>query len=61
MGDYNHGQPIDEAVKALKLGKEDSEAVCSLSGVRTLGDLLTVLERGKVDKILADKIRKALA
>ena len=54
-------QPIDEAAKALKLGKEDSAAVCSLVGVRTLGDLLVVLERGEVDKALAGRIKKALA
>lgn len=53
-------QPIDEAAKALKLGKEDSEAVCALVGVRTLGDLLVVLERGEVDKALAAKLKKAL-
>jgi cell division FtsZ-interacting protein ZapD len=29
-------------------------------GVRTLGDLLAVLERGEVEKELAAKIRKVL-
>lgn len=54
-------QPIDEAAKALRLTKEDSEAVCALVGVRTLGDLLVVLERGEVEKALAGRIKKALA
>ena len=35
--------PIDEALKALKLPAQ------SFTGVRTLGDLLVVIERGEVD------------
>lgn len=57
----DHGQPIADWACAQKgLNAEDRDALASLVGVRTLGDLLTVLERGEVEKGLAGKVRKVL-
>jgi cell division FtsZ-interacting protein ZapD len=57
----DHGQPIQDWAKAQKLfTATDREALSALVGVRTLGDLLTVLERGEVEKELAGKVRKVL-
>jgi cell division FtsZ-interacting protein ZapD len=55
---YDHGQPIEAWVACLP--KEDRAAVVALVGVRTVGDLVTVLERSEVEKTLAAKLRKAL-
>lgn len=55
---YDHGQPIEEW--AEKLPKDERAAVLALVGVRTVGDLLVVLERGEVEKDLARRIRKVL-
>lgn len=52
--------PITEAVKALSLSEDDRAVVLSLVGVRTLGDLRVILERGEVEKALAQKLKKAL-
>lgn len=52
----NDTTPIQEAVEALGLPEE----VLTLPAVRTLGDLRVVLERGEVEKVLAQKIKKAL-
>ena len=55
------GQPIDEAVQHLALTETERAVVCALPGVRTAGDLVTVLERGDVeDAKLAAKLKKAL-
>jgi cell division FtsZ-interacting protein ZapD len=57
----DHGQSIQEWAAAQKpLTATDREALSALVGVRTLGDLLTVLERGEVEKELVAKLRKAL-
>jgi hypothetical protein len=56
----NDTTPIEEAAQALGLSEEDSAAVLSLVGVRTLGDLRVVLERGEVEKALAATLKKAL-
>lgn len=56
----NHGTPIDEAVKAMELSDTDSAVILALPGVRTLGDLVVVLERGDVEAKLAARLRKAL-
>lgn len=52
----NDTTPIGEVVKALALPAD----CLSLVGVRTLGDLKTVLERGEVEKGLAVTIGKVL-
>lgn len=52
--------PIAEAVVMLHLNVDERVAVLSLVGVRTLGDLLTVLGRSEVEKELAVRIRKAI-
>ena len=55
------GQPIDEAVQALDLTEAERAAILTLSGVRTLGDLATVLERGDIeDKKLVAKLKRVL-
>ena len=56
----NHGTPIDEALQALPLSDAEREACTALAGVRTLGDLLIVLERGEIESKLAAKLKKAL-
>jgi cell division FtsZ-interacting protein ZapD len=57
----DHGQSIADWAKAQKgLTATDREALSALVGVRTLGDLLAVLERGEVEKDLAAKVRKVL-
>ena len=56
----NHGTPIDEALALLPLSDDDRAACAALVGVRTLGDLVAVLERGEVEKALAAKLKKAL-
>lgn len=58
---FDHGQPIaDWAAKQKDLTPDDRAAICALVGVRTAGDLRTVLERGDVPKDLAKKIERAL-
>ena len=57
----NDTTPIQEALKALPLTPDERAAVVALPGVRTLGDLVVVLERGDVPKELAAKIRKVLS
>lgn len=52
--------PIQDVVQVLNLDTDEGEAVLSLSGVRTLGDLRVVIERGEVEKALAAKLKKAL-
>jgi hypothetical protein len=57
----DHGQPIQDWLKAQRgLNADDREALAAIVGVWTLGDLLTVLERGEVAKELASKARKVL-
>jgi hypothetical protein len=57
----DHGQPIDEAVQHLALTETERAAVCALPGVRTVGDLVIVLERGEVgDTKLVAKLKKVL-
>lgn len=57
----DHGQPIAEWAKAQKgLNADDREACASLVGVRTVGDLLAVLERGEVEKGIAKKLGNIL-
>lgn len=52
--------PIEEAGQALKLSAADRETIVALPGVRTLGDLRAVLERGEVEKALAAKLKKTI-
>ena len=52
--------PIADACKALKLSQADTEAVCTLVGVRTLGDLRVVLTRGEVEPLLAKRLAKLI-
>lgn len=56
--------PIADALLALRdaggLTAGDCREVRDLVGVRTLGDLQTVLERGEVEEKLARKLRKVL-
>lgn len=52
--------PIGEACDALGLSAADRTAILSLVGVRTLGDLRVVLDRGEVEKGLEKKLRKVL-
>jgi cell division FtsZ-interacting protein ZapD len=57
----DHGQSVQEWAATQKpLTATDREALSALVGVRTLGDLLAVLERGEVEKDLAAKIRKVI-
>lgn len=57
----DHGQPIADWACAQKgLNADDREACAALVGVRTVGDLQAVLERGEVPKELAVKLRKVL-
>lgn len=56
----NDTTPIAEACDALGLDTAERLAVISLVGVRTLGDLRVVLERGEVEKALEKKLRKVL-
>lgn len=60
MSEPNDTTPIGVACDDLKLDKETRLAVLSLIGVRTLGDLRVVLERGEVPKELAAAVKKAL-
>ena len=56
--------PIADALLALRdaggLTVADCGVLAGLVGVRTLGDLRTVLDRGEVEEKLARKLRKAL-
>ncbi len=52
--------PILETIVALHLNADERTAVLALTHVRTLGDLVTVLERGEIDQPLANKIGDAL-
>lgn len=54
--------PIADALLQLRplLTPVDCEALGNLSGVRTLGDLRTVLERGEVEGALGKKLRQVL-
>lgn len=57
----DHGQPIgDWATKQKDLTEDERASLASLPGVRTLGDLRVVIDRGEVDKALAAKLKKAL-
>lgn len=57
----DHGQPIADWAKAQKgLNAEDRETLSVLVGVRTVGDLLAVLERGDIPKELEKKVKKIL-
>lgn len=63
--DVDHGTPITQALNRLLAAKliapEDHAALLPPpDGVRTLGDLATVLQRGELDKALAAKLRKVL-
>lgn len=56
--------PIADALLALRdaggLTVGDCRGLADLVGVRTLGDLQVVLERGEVEEKLARKLRKVL-
>ncbi len=52
--------PILEAITALRLTADERTAVLALTHVRTLGDLIAVLERGEIDQPLANKIGDVL-
>ena len=52
--------PIHEALAALALTEAERAACVALTGVRTLGDLAVVLERGEVESVLAKKLKKLL-
>ncbi len=53
--------PITEALASLHLSADERAACLSLVGVRTLGDLATVVAQGGVKNVpLAEKLRKAL-
>jgi len=55
----DHGQPIDQWARDQKaLTAEDCAALVALVGVRTVGDVQTVLDT--LPKELAAKVRKAL-
>lgn len=56
----DHGTPITEALGALKLTAEECATIFALTHVRTVGDLLVVLERDELPKALAAKLKKAL-
>lgn len=57
----DHGQPIHEwAEKQKGITAEDRAAILALPGVRTVGDLETVLARGEIGKELATKLRQVL-
>lgn len=60
MTEVNDTTPIELAITALRLDAEDRAAVLVLPGVRTLGDLRVVLDRGDAPKELAAKLRKVL-
>lgn len=56
----DHGQPIDIWAKQ-HLSADDRAAVLALVGVRTVGDLRAVLERGGVkDEKLLKKLKQVL-
>ena len=56
----NDTTAIQDALKELSLTADERAACAALVGVRTLGDLKAVLERGEVGKELAAKLRKVL-
>ncbi len=57
----NDTMPINDALTALDLTEGELEALATLVGVRTLGDLRAVLERGDViDEALAMLLRVAI-
>lgn len=57
----NDTTPINEALDALDLTADERSACQSLVGVRTLGDLRVVIERGNIlDEALAMLLRVAI-
>ena len=64
VGTIPASTPINDALAALRnagvLSEADCRGAADLPGVRTLGDLVTVLGRGDVEGKLAAKLRKVL-